>query len=291
MSNNLRIIYDNLALSSTITASSTAGSTAAANLKVNQKGLVWRSGATTNAILLVSLGSSKLAQGIILPFTNLTSIATIQVIGYSSAPTLGGTLGTPTISGGTVEFDTGAVLACPWDATVPWGSGSIPSGSNTYAYGGGQCARVWIPIGMQEVVTHLTIQIIDTSLSYIEASHLVVGEYWSPRFNTSYGITLSPVDNSEHQRAMSGDLYTNRGTIVSKLTFELKYMTSEDKYKLLSLFKGNGISRPLFVSVFPDDDDPEKERDFQIYGKLSTLDSIVHPTFMTYSSQINLEEI
>lgn len=292
MSENLKVIYNNFVTSSNVTASSSAGGTTpASNLAAYPKGLVWRSGATTTAILLVNLGSSVLVDGVILPFTNLTSAATIQVIGYSTAPTLGGTVAVPTISGGTVEFDTTAIDACPWERVVPWGTGSIPAGANTYAYGGGQCARCWIPVGMQEAVTHLTIQITDASLSYIEASHLVVGKSWSPKYNTSYGLSLTPTDTSTSQRAVSGDLYTNRGTLSNILKMDLKYMDSTDKLNFLNICRTNGLSKPLFVSLFPEDEDPAKERDFQIYGKMSSLDSIVHSTYTIYSTQVSIEEL
>ena len=100
--NNLRIIYKNLADVSTVTTSTTAGVTLASNLKLDAKALIWRSVGTT-ATITVAFGSTKSFSGVVLPFTNLTATATIKV----------------TVTGGTT-YNTGAVLACPYQSTDSW---------------------------------------------------------------------------------------------------------------------------------------------------------------------------
>lgn len=268
--NNLRIIYKNLVDTATVTASTTAGVTSAANLKLDAKSLVWRSTANI-ATLTVTLATSSIIGGIILPFTNLTSTASITV----------------TLSNG---YTTGAVLCSPYSGTELWNPSSIPTGTSTYSYGGGTYARVWFP--KQSAITTVTISISNTQLSYIEVSRLIIGDYWSPTYNTSYGLSTQVQDLSTNQRNEAGDLITNRGTINSSMNFDFSYLNSVDRVQLISLLKNNGMYRPIFVSLFPDNsDDWTKEQGHQIYGKLSQLSAITHPVMGLYSSSISIDEV
>lgn len=299
--NNLRIIYNNLVdsiSSSNISVSSTAsGSTTAANLQKDSKSDVWRSGTRTSggaqANIVVNLGTANIVGGVVIPFCNLTSTATIRVRGFTGAlPTLGGTVDSPTVATtGTLVFDTGAVSTCPYQPLGLWDWGTQALGVNSYSYGGGTYARVWFE---QKAVTSLLIEIVDTSntSNYVEASRLIVGSYWSPKFNTSYGMSTSVKDLSEHSRTESGNLVTNRGIKYSTLTFDLNWLTSADRVIFNQITKGNGLPKPLFISLFPDNSsDWAKEQAHQIYGKLSQLGGISHPVYEMYSTQVEIEEI
>lgn len=304
--NNLRIIYQNAVdvSTTTITASSTASvSTQASNMKLDSKSLIWRSGSvTTGAVnglytakanLVVSLASSIIG-GVILPFCNLSSAATIRVRGYTgTAPTLAGSVDAPTTAAtGTLRFDSGVVNACPYQVLSIWGS--LPTGVNSYAYGGGNYGRVWIPLASQIACTSLLIEIVDSQNqnNYIEASRLVVGSYWSPKYNTSYGLSSGVKDLSNNTRTEAGDLISNRGITYRNMNFELKYLTASDRLEFTKILRGNGLSRPLLISLFPDNSsDWDKEQAHQIYGKLSQLPELAHPIYEMYSTTVDIEEV
>lgn len=293
--NNLRIIYQNIVDTATITASSTAGVTSVSNLQKDTKSLVWRSqtSSTTSvkANLVLSFTSSTIG-GVVLPFCNLTSAATIRVRGYTGAPpTLGGTVDAPTVSAsGTLVFDTGNILAAPYPSLNLWNSRAIAVGANMYSYGGGTCARVWFT---KATCTSVVIEIIDTNINkYVEVSRVVIGDYWSPKYNTQFGLSTTQKDLSTNERTESGDLATNRGTTYSSINFDISWLVSADRLELLRIFKGSGISSPLFISLFPDNSsDWSIEQAHQVYGKLSQLSAITHPIFGMYSSQIDIEEV
>lgn len=311
--NNLRVIYTNLAdLSSTVvTASSTQDntSTPVANMAKDAKGLVWRSATnaasstTVTAILLVDLGSTKNVSGVILPFTNLvSSTATITITGYSVAPTFAGTVAAPSLSGGTVVSGfTQTTNCCPWNSlSLPdWGS-SNPVGANTYAYGGGTYARIWLSTAIQALqARYITITITDTRTAatgyYIEVSRLVIGTYWSPKYNTGYGMTSTQKDLSVHERTESGDLISQRGPRYSSLIFNLEWLDPSDRVQLTKLMLGNGLPRPLLISLFPDNGSTaaqaEMERSHQIYGKMITIPGISYTMLDIYSTQFEIEEV
>jgi hypothetical protein len=309
--NNLRIIYNNLVdlSATTITASSSqSASTGVSNLKTDTKSLVWRSSPTTvasttvKANLVVDLGSSKNVGGVVLAFTNLNSnTATIRVIGYSALPTLGGDVNNPTITGTTVAgYNTGNVVCSPWNTLNLPEWGTTPSGSSNYSYGGGTYARVWMPSLKSTPVRYLTIEITDnyaTSASgrYIEVSRLIIGDYWSPVYNTGYGMTNTIKDLSEHERTQGGDLVTQRGPRFSALSFNLDWLNHTDRVEAARLMLGNGISKPILVSLFPDStgdvQDFERERSHQIYGKFMQIPGITYQNIEFYSLSLELEEV
>lgn len=284
MSNKLRIIYQNLADTATLTASTTASaSTPASNMKLDTKSLVWRS-TGKSATIVVNFPTLSIVGGVVLPFCNLSSTATIRVEGFTTA----NGIGTPAS-----EADTGIISACPYQPLGSWAWGSIPLGLNTYAYGGGTYARAWFPSGNQPSCLSLLITINDpdNQQTYIEASRLVIGAYWTPKYNTSFGLSTAVKDMSEHTRSESGDLVTNRGIRYSTMNFDLKYLDPSDRNEFSKIVRGSGLPKPIFISLFPEDADSGKEQIHQIYGKLSQLGPISHHIFEMYSTTIDIEEM
>ena len=275
---NLRIIADNAADRATITTSSTAGSLTAANMKQDRKSKVWRSLGTTASITLI-WATSEILSGLALPFCNLTATATIRVRGY--------TLDTDV----TPLFDTGTNPAVGYSGLGLWDWGALPLGVNAYSYGGGAYATSWFSTYFS--VKKLVIDLADTNnaAGYIECSRLVTGSAWSPTFNTSFGIPVSVVDSSTHARSDSGDLVTTRGTQHRSISFDLNWLNAADRQRFSAIMKGNGLPKPMFISLFPEDLDKEKEQTYQLYGKMPQLSALSHPIFTIYSGHIDIEEI
>lgn len=296
---NLRIIYQNLVdvSTSTLTASSEASaSTLATNMKKDSKSVIWRSRTfSTNTVKanFILTFTNNIVGGVVLPFCNFSPTATIRVRGWTnSAPTHSGTAENPTITAtGTLVFDTGTIDACPYQQLGLWDWGAIPFGVNSYAYGGGTYARDWVT--EQLSCTSISVEVVDTNTSrYLEASRMIVGPYWSPIYNTSFGLSTSMKDMSSHERSESGDLITDRGIRYNTMNFDLKWLTPSDRLEFTRIVRGNGLPKPLLISLFPDNiEDWEKEQSHQIYGKLSELSDVQHPMFGIYSAQINIEEI
>lgn len=310
---NLRIIYQNQAdlAATTITASSTqSSSTTISNLKADTKSLVWRTSPTTvgstqvKGNLIVDLGSAKAISGVVLAFTNLnSSTATIRVRGYNVAPAHGSTVGSDQINYPAINasvsntvFDTDAVLCCPWNTMGISDWGTNPVGSSNYSYGGGTYARVWFN---SSTVRYLSVEITDnytTSAAgrYIEVSRLIVGSYWTPKYNLAYGVSAGIKDMSEHVRTESGDLLTARGPKYQCINFNLEWLSLSDRQEMSKILIMNGISRPLLVSLFPEGasvEEYERERAHQIYGKLTQLSQLTYNNPFMYSIPLDIEEV
>lgn len=276
--NNIRIIYNNLIDGATLSASSTAGSLTVANLKTDQKGLVWRSVGTTATITAIWANSQTL-NAVVLPFCNLSNTSTIRVRVFSDT------------AGTSVVLDTGTINAGAYTPQDVWGGfGTNYSGVAAYSFGGGSYGRAWFNTATGRRID-VTITDSANPQGYIELSRLVVGAYWSPTYNTSFGIQLGFLDTSEQVRTESGNLITQNGTVHKTMTFDLSWLIEKERVKMLSILRGNGLRKPLFVSVFPQDSSIEKEQNYQIYGKLNSLNDITHPIYTVYSTSISIEEI
>lgn len=272
--NNLRIIYQNLVDIATTTVTSTVTSGSVDNLKLDTKSLVAKYGTTgnTTAIITVSFPTTTTISSVVLPFSSLTTNARISIAGGPGVT---------------------SYACCGWANPSSWSTGLIPVGTSGLAYGGGNHARVYFtPVSTSSI----TITITDSSA--ITLSRLIVGNHWSPTYNTSFGISTAFKDLSTTERTEAGDLITNRGTLHNSMNFQLEYMTPSDRTQFMNILKGNAKVRPIFVSAFPHlvgdtttADSLIKEQAHQIYGKLTDLPSIQYPMFDIYSTQVDLEEI
>jgi hypothetical protein len=273
---NLRIIYDNATARGTLSASTTAGSLAASNLLTDIKSEVWRSTATT-ATLTLTWTNSEFVSCVALPFCNLSSAATLRVRGYTN------------VADATPAIDTGAQYACPATfGQVNWGQQFL--GANSYAYGGGTYGVIWFA---STSVKKLVIDIADTTnvQGYIEASKLITGTYWTPTNNVEYGAELTVADTSTHERSDAGDLRTDRGTLHKVLSLDLTMLTSVDRNGLWNIMRGNGMSRPVFLSMTPLSDDPTEEQIYQVYGKLSKQGSVRYQFINQFTTSLEIEEV
>ncbi len=275
---NLRIIYDNAIDRSTIVASSTAGSLIASNIKNDKKSKIWRS-TSTSATLTVTWSSSEIISGVALPFCNLTATATLRIRGYTEA-------------GDSVPVvDTGAINPVLVQPLGSWDWGAVPLGVNAYSYSGGTYGIKWLDNYYS--IKKLVLDIVDTANTsgYIECSKIVAGSAWSPIYNTGFGMNSTNVDTSVRNRSEAGDLITTRNPRYKSLSFDLSWMQTIDRQRFNEIMGGNGLSRSMFISLFPEDLDVEKEQTYQIYGKLSSISGISHQMHTIYSGRVDIEEI
>lgn len=281
MAANFRIIYDNAANRGTLSASSQASaSLAVGNLLTDLKGQVWRSSSAAAASTVLTLTNPTAMQvgGVAAAYSNLTVAATMRVQVY--------TLSTDS----SPAFDSGHVLACPAAAIAlsDWGAGG--AGVNAYAYGGGACGRQWFThVSGQKIV----ISIVDTAnpAGYVEVGRLIVGRFWEGVRNIDYGVALSIVDTTKNFRNDAGDLLSDVGTRHRKLTAALSNLASAERSTLWNILWGNGMSSPMFLSVFPNADDTALEQAHQGWFKLMSSPAMAMPSFAQCASSLELEEV
>lgn len=266
---NLRIVGDNFADTATITGTAGIGNLILANLKKDAKSLVWRV-AATSATITVTLPNSQLVRCVALAFTNLTANATMSVTGAGA-----------TVS---AQACVPAVYAKPYD----WGT--APNGANTFGYGGGNLARLYFTGGS---TTSITISISDPTNpdGYIEASRLIVGDYWEPTYNADIGASAGVTDMTTSSRSDAGDSIADRSYRFRTMDIALSTLTTADRATLFKLLRSSGKSRGMFVSLYPQSTDAELERDHQMYCKLSDLSKISMQYINMFSGTLAFEEV
>lgn len=239
--------------------------------------------------------SSQAIGAAVLTHTNLTTGATMRVLGYNASVSISGTTDLPHIvtNNNVRAFDTGPQLCCPFNSVRQdsW----VQNTYGTVTYGiDKQTVRAYIPSASQTSCSSLLIEVLDlqNTDNYIEASRLICGRYWSPTYNTEYGLSVGLQDTSETNRSEDGSLITINGVVYKTLNFNLNYMIKTDRNEMVKLLRNAGKRRGIFISLFPDNsDDWEQESLYQLYGKLSEGFDISHPYYQYFSTSIQLEEI
>lgn len=273
---NLRIVYNNVSDRSSVVASSTAGTLVASNVLTDRKSDTWRS-VGTSATLTFTYATAEFVGCVITPFCNLTSGATIRVRTYTET------------SDPTPIEDSGVVAACASTPLGLWEWGNVPLGVNAYSYGGANYGRVWFNT---QPVKKVVVDIVDTSNTsgYIELSRVVMGGYFSPENDAELDASTEVIETSKSERNDATDLITDLGGKSKKISFNLSHMTPSDRNSVTNILKGNGVSRPIFLSLYPNSTDPSEEQLYQIWGKLSQQSSVTMAYWNAYSTTITIEE-
>lgn len=248
---NLRIVYINKATA--VGGSWSAG--AAANLLNDYKSSTATLSGASFTVTASVAGSTACAVVLLLAKTTGSISMSVSGSGVPGGVTVSDTSTTNAGVIGTIGYTGGKYIAAYFTTTGPTGTItiSVPSGT--------------------------------------EISRVIVGEYWSPKYNTSFGVSSGFSDNSTVERTQAGDLYTISSPRNKTLSFDLSYLSETDKYKMFDLIKTCGKVTPIFVSIFPNNTDKEKEQIYQIYGKFTDLSSITNTMWSQYSSSVSLEEI
>jgi hypothetical protein len=250
----------------------------ASNMLIDVKSLVHRTtdGNHGNTIT-VTWNTPELVGFVGLPFCNLTSSVAGEVKVYSDT------------AGTTLVYDSGMVQPCPAPSVVLPGF-TAQQAASAYAFGGGSFARWWFnPV----MCGKLVISLIDVSnpATNLEFSRLFVSNWWAPSYNVDAGAVLTFASNSSQVRSDGGDLLTNVGPRMRKLSLKLSNLPASDRASLAALMRATGLSTPFVVSVFPNDTDASLERDHMLYGKLSQFSALTYGTVNTTSLPLEIEEM
>ena len=272
---NLRLIHDNAADRATsLAASTTAGALVAAYMQNDFKGQAHRSTGTSVSYTLTWTAGETVG-GVALPATNLSASATIRVRLYSDT------------GGSTLIADSGTVYACPGLNLGLW-NWALPLNGNAFAYGGASKSAVWF--SSHYFARRCVIDLVDTGnpAGYIDNARLVVGAYWEPAYNASYGAQTSVVDRSTNSRNDAGDNLADRSTQHDTLALSLDFLGETDRARLMQIMRNAGTARNVFVSLLPASASPVAEQDAMIYGKRANA-AMSFDHYAVFSNKIDIE--
>lgn len=269
---NIRLLTNNAADRATITVANTAAGMGADKLKTDIKGEVCRVLAGS-ANLVLTWPVLETVGAVVIPASNLGPSSTIRVRAYLDA------------AGTTLLADSGIKFAAPGTILEYWDF-SQPLNVNLFADGAAPITACYLP--EQVAARRVEIAITNPDNTFIDISRLVAGGYHALKYNPDYGATVGTLDLTKNTRAASGDIKTDWGPKASNMTFDLGWIDNSDREKVRQLI-AKGVGRFMFVSIFPENDDPVLERDYSIYGKPSQAGSMTYSLFNLYSSQFQIE--
>lgn len=166
------------------------------------------------------------------------------------------------------------------ESTVSQVTSTAPVG-----YGGGKYIAVYFNQAVP--ATSFTVSF----SKVVKVARFIVGNYWEPTYSAPFGMQVTYEDTTTNDRLQSGDLYSNLGPRHKALSFELEYLNDADKFKLFDIMKLIGKSKPIFVSLFPESTDEDREQMYSIYGKFQSIPTISYAMYTKYTSSVQLEEI
>lgn len=266
---NVRIIYDNVANSASITASTTATGFSVANLKNDQKSSVHRS-SSSNVTYTLTWTTAVQIQAVALPATNLVSGDQIRVQLYTET------------ADATAVADSGTLAACTGKSQL------LPDGTTIFNYvsfSRGTATKTSVWFSQTYTIKKMIITI--TSTNTVDCARIVCGKYWESIRQVSNGISLGVEDNSEITYTRGGDMYVDTKHIKDTMNFELSMINDTDRLALLNIMRKYGIATPVYVCVFPDNTNPEITQNYSIYGRLQPS-SINYMIFNNYSTSLNI---
>jgi len=186
------------------------------------------------------------------------------------------------------DYDSGQVLACPAPAIKLRGWTAAASMS-AYAYGGGACARHWLPTAVPALCMVIDIADPDNLQGYIEAARLVAGEVWAPTYGASSAAETF-VDATEHYETAAGDLLSRASTIRREVPIELRSMPPADRARLADILRASR-AYPIFLSVFAGHADLDVERAHTVFGKRASDSEVEVQAAMRYGTKITVRSI
>jgi hypothetical protein len=269
-----RILYADQIPSATLSASPVLAATLpVTNLQNTLRTAVARSTSTADQSILGDFGATVDVDGCVAWRHNLTPSSTWRLRLYSGANQTGTTL-----------YDSTAIAATPTGAAGLWGHDGM----------GERCrwSKIWIPSTVAARSFRIDFSDSGNPDGYIECSRLLMGAAWTlsdQQGGVEAGASLEWRDNDRHARTDAGSQIILTGSQWRAIKFQLNRLTDADRETLTRIRQICGRSRPVFVSLFPGDEDVARERDHELVGTFADASPIAW--IGTYSaSTIEIEE-
>jgi len=152
----------------------------------------------------------------------------------------------------------------------------------------------WIPPPIGPIIGVQSIQVIIDVPSNLDIvlGRLIIGEYIEPTHTISYGHNITWTESTKQYRV--GDDGTLRSTInapTKQMGFSLNTINSVDRPILQDAFRYVGLRKDLFISLFHDDTDLDKLKDYSGIMKLTKIPSMSEYAPIYYKSSYVMEEV
>lgn len=280
MTDRLRILYNNVVddCASISAFTEASASLAVENLLTEYKSEVWRANGKASESVTLTWDTVQTFNMAAFIWNNFSSAATMQFEVFTET--------TDIVPAANFTL----IPCCSYNPLGTWSWGMTPLGVNAFSYGGNKYARIFFET-VQGRKARVTVRDPLNTSSYVEAGRLVLGTYWSPELNPSWGAGVDWDFGTKHRRTDAGDLRTELRPQHRTLKLQFDWIkTEEDRLRFWEILSGNGMARPVYINLFPEDEYPAKEQSHQVYGKLSNNSGMSHPQYGVFSMPLVIEE-
>lgn len=290
----LRLITYNYTDISELTTTPSAATTSLQNLKTSDSGSFTKTNMTTaggTSTIDMIMGSAAPVTAVIIGRHNFPIGLTLRIKLYDVASTGG----TPVYDSDNITIDilTAGSDKLRWGTDFNWGEQVWGADTLSEAFAPKANYVHWIPeIDQINTQVVLAVQIqISFPDSIIEIGRLIVGEYIQPTYTISYGHGLSWQESTKQFRKDGNTLRSNIASPSRKLEFALNTIDADDRATLQAGLRNVGLRRDLFISLFPDNIDLDKTKDYSGIVKLTKIPIIAEFTNLYYKSKYVMEEV
>jgi hypothetical protein len=257
-----RIIARNLADLATVTSTVAPYSTAPlVNLKNDRRARVCRwPSSSAQSIKGHWNGQGYNCSGVALDRFNLEPAATVRFRGWASTDWTGSAIA-----------DTGTVAPYPAAALGDFGWGPDPLGAGIFD--GFLGHKYWAAYFSRVAIASWQLDISDTtnSYGYLEASRLVLGDYFEPAANADYGLRFGWTESTEQSEVDGGSLLSDGRLPRRKVSGTFSDLTDAERGTWADITRYVG-KRKTFLATFQPGEGGKLERDLTIVlAKFSEL--------------------
>jgi hypothetical protein len=181
----------------------------------------------------------------------------------------------------------GRALRAPGAPLGLW-NWSEPLNVNAFAFGGMTKSALWFDNQVGWCAARSSRSPTGNDAGYIDTARIGMGTYWEAPYNPD-SVDSMIVDTTQNVRNDAGDNMSDRGTQHDHMTLSLRGLSTTDRATLMRIARHNGKFLPLFISVFPENDDPVLEQDHMIYGKFSIDAGVPEDFYLNYLHKREVE--
>lgn len=144
--------------------------------------------------------------------------------------------------------------------------------------------------GAVNAIQSINIEITQIAQS-TDIGRLIIGNYIEPNYNLSFNHSLEWIEPTKQYRTEGGTLRSDIGIPVRKINFNLNTIDAEDRTTLSQTMRTVGKRRDFYLSLFPEDTDLDKKKEYSGIVKLTKTPSMIEHAPLYYKSKYEMEEV
>jgi hypothetical protein len=246
---NVSVAWVNIAGSAPLAASSAATDMPVTLLQQEDVSRNYRSSAVTSVAIIASYAANQSFDSVALLNTNLTAAGIVRIRTFA------------TLS------DANSATGALYD--------SNPGGSTAGQVDPNYKSAIVLASSVQTGWKALRIDLVDLSLTYLEAGFLFIGTRTQFTYNYDYGATRTVVDPSEHKTTRGGQTKIIAKPKFRRWDFNIGTMTETQRWSVAEAIDlANGISSPILFFMDPSSTNLGRDTIFGLLQESSPVASI-----------------